>query len=66
MVGTLERKGKSMLHGSGWSQIVSLAASLKNQLMYEADAAFQKNDRDHCVDVIERLYEIFDDEQDAY
>ena len=55
-----------MLHGSGRGQIVSLATSLKDQLLYEADAAFQENDRNHCIDVIERLYEIFDDEQEVY
>lgn len=55
-----------MLHGSGRGKIVSFAALLKDQLLFEADTAFQENDRDHCINVIERLYGVFDDEQDTY
>ena len=52
-----------MLDGSGFGAFVNMAGYLANQLLEEADDAFEADDRVRCVSLIERLYGMFDDEQ---
>jgi len=55
-----------MIYGSRADNYVNISAILKSELLDEADAAFHENDRLRCVEAVNRLYSIFDDECEAY
>ena len=54
-----------MIHGFGKGEIVSISSLLKRELLDEADTAFYENDRLRCMNAVERLYSVFDDECEA-
>lgn len=55
-----------MIYGSRADNYVNISAILKSELLDEADAAFHENDRLRCVEAVNRLYSVFDDECEAY
>lgn len=55
-----------MIHGSRKGEIVSISALLKRELLDEADMAFFEHDRLRCMEAVDRLYSVFDDECEAY
>ena len=52
-----------MIHGSGVGEFVNISALLKSELLDEADTAFHENDRLRCIEAVNRLYRLLDDEQ---
>ena len=64
--GGFEWKDKFMIYGSRADNYVNISALLKSELLDEADAAFHENDRLRCMEAINRLYRVFDDECEAY
>lgn len=55
-----------MLDGFGLGSFVSLASYLKRQLLEEMDEAYEANDLPRCLNAIERLYGVYDDERTVY
>lgn len=55
-----------MIYGSRADNYVDISALLKSELLDEADAAFHENDRLRCIEAVNRLYRVFDDECEAY
>ena len=61
-----ESRRKLVIYSNEMGEFISISALLKSELLNEADAAFHQNDRPRCVDAVNRLYGIFDDEDEAY
>lgn len=55
-----------MIYGFRVDDYVNISAILKCELLDEVDAAFYENDRLRCVEAVNRLYSVFDDEIEAY
>ena len=55
-----------MIYGSSKGEFVGISALLKSKLLNEADTAFHEKDRLRCMEAVNRLYSVFDDEYEAY
>lgn len=55
-----------MIYGSCKGELVSISALLKREILDEADAAFHENDRLRCMEAVNRLYSVFDNDNEAY